>query len=250
MDNADGSVINIHEITLLTIFYFQSIYPLIFLSLAFASGSIYDLFGKKIPGSDVFVAGACFFIFLFGASVVSIEFTNLIFIVAFSCFFHIIFNNAVEGGLKDIDHDFLAGAKTTAIRMGVDLKDEKLVITKKFSIFAYSIKVFYIGLVILAGFQPEIKLWQSDNYMLYTIFIILTYIVLITLYKFWHPLNFNRKQLIRLFAVHEIFAYFLGPIILVTLIGYTYVILLLLIPVFWFMICNLIVYQKLLQPQV
>lgn len=235
---------------LLTIIYFQSIYPLIFLSLTFISGIIYDLFGKRLPGSDVFAAGACFFVFLFGASAVSIEFTNLIFIVAFSCFFHIIFNNAVEGGLKDIDHDFLAGAKTTAIRMGVFLKDGRLIITKNFSFFAYSIKFFYIGLVILAGFQPEINLWQFNNYMIHIIFIILVSIVLITLYKFWHPPDFNRPRLIRLFAIHEIFAYFLGPIILVPLIGYKFVLLLLFIPFFWFLICNLIIYQKLIQPQV
>jgi len=217
---------------LLTIFYFPTIYPLIFLSLTLLSGCVYDLFGKKIPGSDVFAAGACFFVFLFGASVVSIEFTNLIFIIGFACFFHIIFNNAVEGGLKDIDHDFIAGAKTTAIRLGIYLNNGKLVITKKFSFFAYSIKFFYIGLVVLAGFQPEINLWASENYLIQIIFIVMVFIVLATLYKFWHPPDFDRPRLIRIFAVHEIFAYFLGPVILLPLIGIKFVLLLLLLPFF------------------
>ena len=235
---------------MLTIIYFQTIFPLIFLSLAFLFSSIYDLFGKRISGSDVFIAGACLFICLFGASTVSIQFTYLIFIVAFSCFIHVIFNNAVEGGLKDVEHDFLAGAKTTATRMGVSVKNGMLIIPKKFSIFSYSVKFTYIGLVILAGFQPELNLWQFDKYMIHLIMIILILIIFLTLYKFWNPPNFNRSRLIRLFAIHEIAAYFLGPVILIPLIGYKFTLILLVIPLFWFIICNIILYGKPMQPQV
>ena len=84
----------------LTIFYFYSIYSLVFLSIALLLGSFYDIYGKRIVGSDAFIAGACFFICFFGASTVSIHFTNLVILVAFSCFFHIIFNNSIEGGFK------------------------------------------------------------------------------------------------------------------------------------------------------
>jgi len=235
---------------ILTIFYFHSIFPLVFLSLAFISGGTYDLLGKQIIGSDVFIAGACLFICLFGASTVSINFSNLIFIVAFSCFFHVIFNNAVEGGLKDVDHDFLAGAKTTATKMGVRLEAGRLKITKKFSVFSYSIKFVYIGLIILAGFQPELNLWQSDKYWIHIIMVILVLIMLLTLYKFWNPPDFNRSRLIRLFALHEISAYFIGPVILIPLIGCKFALILLAIPLFWFIICNIILYGKPMQPQV
>lgn len=234
----------------LTIIFFQSVYPLLFLSLAFLLAVIYNLFGKKLPVSDGFIAGACLFICLFGASTVSIQFTNLIFIVAFSCFFHIMFNNAVEGGLKDVDHDFLAGAKTTAIRLGVSVKDRKLRVPKKFSVFSYTTKLVYVGLVILVGFQPEIKLWQSDNYMIQIIVVIIIFILFASLYKFWHPPEFNRSRLIKLFAVHEIFAYFIGPIVLIPLIGYWFAFLLLAIPLFWFILVNVILYGKPLQPMV
>jgi len=234
----------------LTIITFKSIYPTIFLTLALLFGGIYDFYGKKIPGSDIFIAGACFFIFLFGASTVSINFTNLVYLVSIACFFHILFNNAVEGGLKDIDHDSLAGAKTTATRLGVKIVKEKMIITKKFSTFAYLVKFTYISLFILVGFQPEINLWNSNEDIIQFLAVVLLIIVFITLYKFWHPSDFKRNQLIRFFGIHEIAAYYLGPVVLIPLIGYFYAFILMVVPLFWFIICNIILYRTLMIPQI
>lgn len=235
---------------LLTVIFFRSIFPLIFLSLALLLGGVYDIFGKKIPGSDTLIAGSTLFLCLFGASTVSINFTNLVYIVSFSCLFHVIFNNAVEGGLKDVDHDFLAGAKTTATRMGVKVKEGKLLVTKKFKIFAYGTKLVFIGLIVLAGFQPEVNLWQSSNYMIHIIVIFLGVVVFTTFYKFWHPPVFDRSRLIKLFGIHEIAAYFLGLIVLLPMLGLKITLILLLLPVIWFLIVNVIVYGKPMQPQV
>lgn len=234
----------------LTIIVFQSVFPIIFLSLALLLGGIYDLYGKRIIASDLFIAGACFFICLFGASTISIDFTNIVYIVSIACFFHILFNNAVEGGLKDVDHDFLAGAKTTATRLGVRIKDGKLKVTKSFSTFAYIVKSIYIGLVVLIGFLPEINLWQSNEDLIQFIVVLLIVIIYVSLYKFWHPSDFDRPQLLRIFGVHEIAAYFLGPVILIPLIGYCFSLLLLLFPLFWFIICNITLYRKIMPPQI
>lgn len=234
----------------LTIIIFKSVYPIIFLSLALLFGVIYDIYGKRIPGSDSFIAGACFFIFLFGASTISINFTNLIYIVSIACFFHILFNNAVEGGLKDVDNDFLAGAKTTATRMGVKIKEGKLIITKSFSTLAYSVKTIYIVLVIIIGFQPEINLWQSNEDIIQFLVVILIIVVFASFYKFWHPSDFNRTQLIRFFGIHEISAYSLGVVVLIPLIGYWFALLLILIPLFWFIICNIVLYKTIMMPQI
>jgi 4-hydroxybenzoate polyprenyltransferase len=234
----------------LTILIFKSVFPIIFLSLALLFGGIYDLYGKRVPGSDFFIAGACFFICLFGASTVSIQFTNLVYMVSIACFFHILFNNAVEGGLKDVGHDFLAGAKTAATRMGVKVEDGKLKVTKSFSAFTCAIKFIYISLVVLIGFQPELNLWHSNENVTQFMVVLLTVVVLVTLYKFWHPPDFDRPRLIRLFGVHEIAAYCLGPVILIPLIGYWFALLLILIPLFWFIICNIALYGKPMLPQV
>ncbi|MCK5261018.1 MAG: UbiA family prenyltransferase [Thermoplasmatales archaeon] len=234
----------------LTIIFFQSLFPLLFLSLALLAGGMYNILGKKIPGSDLLIAGGCFFGCLFGASTVSIHFTNLVYIISFSIFIYIVFSNAVVGGLKDADHDDLAGAKTTATRMGVKVENGKLLIPKKFTVFAYTVKLTYIGLIVLAGFQPELSLWKSDEYMIHIIVIFLVVVIFATLYKFWRTSEFDRPRFNRLFGIHEIAAYSLAPIILLPIIGLNITLILILLPLFWLLIVNFILYGKPMQPQV
>lgn len=234
----------------LTIIFFRSLLPLIFLSFAFLSGVIYNTIGKRIPGSDVFIGVASFFGCLFGASTVSIHFTNLVYIISLAAFVYIVFSNAIIGGLKDADHDYLAGAKTTATRLGVKVEKKIPFIPKKFIALAYIIELAYIGLVILAGFQPEINLGQSDQYMIYIIIIILVVVVFATLYKFCHPSKFDRPRLNRLFGINMIAAYSLVPIILLPIIGLKIALILLIFPSAWLFIGNLVLYGKPMQPQV
>lgn len=234
----------------LTIIFFRSLFPLIFLSLALLLGGIYDMLGKRIPGSDFLIAGGCLFLCLFGASTVSINFTNLVYIVSFLILFYIVFGNAVVGGLKDIDHDHLSGAKTTATRMGVKVAEGKLLITKKFTAFAYTFKLTYIGFIVLAGFQPEVNLWQSDKYMIHIIVILLVVVIFAILYKLWHTSHFDRPQLMRLFGIAELISYYLVPILLYPIIGLNLTLILILLPFIWFLMFNLIVYGNPTQPQV
>jgi 4-hydroxybenzoate polyprenyltransferase len=235
---------------ILTIIFFWSLYAICFLTLALLFGGIYDLFGKKIPGSDLLIAGSTMFLCLFGASTVSSDFSNLIYIISFAILFHVIFDNAIEGGLKDVDHDFLAGAKTTVTRLGVKVLNNKIIVTKRFVIFAYSTKIIFMILIFLASLQPEVNIWFSGKYMIQIAVIFLIIIIFGTLYKFWHPPDFNRPKMIRLFGIHEITSYFLGPIILIPLIGTWYALLLLLVPPVWFIIVNITLYGKPMQPRV
>ena len=233
----------------LTIIFFWSLFPLIFLSLAFLSGVIYDIMGKKIPGSDLFIGFSSFFGCLFGASIVSIHFTNLVYIISLSVFIFIVFCNAVVGGLKDADHDSLAGAKTTATRMGVKVENGKMLITKKFKLFSYALDLAFITLIILAVFQPEISLWQSGQYLILIIMLILMAIVIVTLYKFLNLSRFERPRLYRLFLLNGTASYLIVPIVLFPIIGLNIMLILLVIPTAWLLMCNLILYGKPVQPQ-
>lgn len=235
---------------ILTIVFFLSFFPLLFLTLALLSGGIYDVLGKRIPGSDVFIASGCFFGCLFGASTVSSNFTNLVYIVSFSIFIYILFSNAVVGGIKDADHDAQAGAKTTATRLGVKVKNGKIFITRKFTLFAYSTVLIYIGLIVLAGFQPELNLWQINKFVIHIVLFSLVLIVIATLYKFWHPSNFSRPRLYRLFGINEFSAYSLAPLVLLPMIGINITLTILLLPLFWMLIVNSFLYGKPMQPNV
>ncbi|MFO7678130.1 MAG: UbiA prenyltransferase family protein [Thermoplasmatota archaeon] len=234
----------------LTLIFFPSFYPLIILTLSFLLASLYDLFGKKIPAGDLFIAGSCSFICLFGASTVTIKFTPLIFIVACAIFFHILFNNAVEGGLKDVNHDTQAGAKTTAIRSGVKIVDNQLITSPQFIVFSYGVKTTYIALVVLASFQPEINLWHSSERIVYALMVLLIIVMIGSMYMFLNPRLYHRPRLIKMFIVHEIASYVLGPVILIPLLGYKYVAFLLFLPIILFLLINIILYGKPMQPLV
>lgn len=234
----------------LTIIFFLSFFPLLFLTIALFLAAFYNFFGKKIPECGTSLAASCSFLFIYGASTVSIQFPNLIYIAALVTFFHIVFNTTVDGGLKDVDHDYLGGAKTTATRMGVKVNKGKIAVTKKFAAYSYGIKLVYIGLIVLVGLQPEVDLWYSNEYMVQIMAVFLIIVILGTLYKFWHPPDFNRPKLIRLFAVHEVASYFIAPIVIYPLIGFEITLILLFLPLIWFFIVNVIVYGKPMQPQV
>ena len=175
--------------------------------------------------------------------------TNLIYIIAALIFVAIIFANAVEGGLKDVDHDYLGGARTVATIMGVKVKDGKLLMTRKFQFFAASLIGICFILIILLGFQPEISLWEFEYLKLgiVTFFII---IILITSFLLITLKEFNRVKIKRLYAILNSAAGALLLIILIPLIGIEITIILLIVPISWYFVFNTILYGKPLQPGV
>ena len=236
---------------LLTLYFFPSVLPLLFLLSAILLGGIYDVYGKKIPGSDVILGLGFFFICLMGASTVSHEFTTVTYIVCSIYFVHIVFNNAVEGGLKDVDHDTIGGAKTLATRMGVTVQNSRLKVTKTFAVFSIIIKIIFMGLIVSLWLQPEIRVSLSYNHAIQiTLLVLFAVTIVFTMYKFLRSSPFDRSRLKRLFSVHEISSYFMLVLSLYSLIDLRPTLFLIFFPFLWFILFNVILYGKLLQPQV
>jgi len=223
---------------LLTLYFSPAIQPLALLLLALLLGGIYDILGKRIPGSDFILGLSFFFMCLMGASTVSDTFTTVTYIVCSIYFIHIVFNNAVEGGLKDVDHDTAAGAKTLATRLGVRIQDNTLFVTRPFVLFSWSIKMIFIGLIVSLWLQPQ------------TLLVLFVGIVFFTMHTFLSATTFERTRLKRLFSIHEISSYFLLVLSLFPLIGLSPTLILLFLPFLWFILFNVILYGKALQPQV
>ena len=74
--------------------YFFNLWALIFLTLSVEFGAIYDIKGKRFAGSDFTLALWIFFFCLFGASIVSTEFSGVLYLIAGLGFFQILFNNS------------------------------------------------------------------------------------------------------------------------------------------------------------
>ena len=234
----------------LTIVFFFSIPALLLLSIAAILSGIYNFYGKKILGSEFIISAGLAVFCLFGASTVSIHFTNIVYIISLILFVEGIFIHVVEGGLKDVDHDYLAKAKTLPTMMGVRVKGGKLILTNKFTAVAYILKITFFVLIILLGFQSEINLWFSDQYILLAIVILLMILVILTFYKFLYIPTFDRSKMKKLYAALNAATLALIFVMLLPIIEIEFILLLLLLPITWYTCFNFVLYGKPLQPRV
>lgn len=244
-------ILSLIIVYLLTIVVFKSLYPIIFLTIAgILGGGLYNLFGKKIPGSEFFVSAGLGVFCLFAASTVSIDFTNVIYLVSLLIFVDGIFVFAVEGDLKDADHDYLVEATTLTTLIGIKVQDGKLILPKIYKIFAYMLKIVYLVLIVLLGFQPEINLWGSDKYLLQIIVLLFLLMIFVLTYKFLNMKVFDRSKMKKIYAGLNSASLALIFIMLIPMIEIEIILILLILPITWYMICNKIIYGKALEPQV
>ena len=238
---------------ILVIIFFPNLLTILFLGLTTVLTIVYNFLGKKIPGSDAIVAATVVVFFFMSASSLGKPLTNLVYIVGLIFFFDIIFINIVEGGLKDVDHDYLSGAKTLATVTGVKVEDGKLITTGKFLTISYTIRAIYVVMIIVLGFQPEINLWTSINYpniLVAIIAIIFMIFVLFGSYKFLSLKVFDRSKMKRLYGGINAASGILYIVMLYPILGLGITLFLLLFPVTWYTVFNTILYGKPMQPRV
>ena len=233
----------------ITIIIFKNnILPLIFLALSALLCVLYNIYSKKILYPEFLLSGGILFIFLYGASTISYDFTSLIYIASFVYFFQIIFSDSIEGAIKDIVHDNLVNAKTTAIKMGVKIENGILKITTKFERYAYVLKLIFIGLIVVL-FSLQIEYYQ-DEYLFHILLLILfTFILFRVTYKFIQYQTFNRKKLIKLFGIHEISAFAIFLIALSPTIK-EWSIIIFIGSLLWYLLFNLVIYNSLFTPKI
>jgi 4-hydroxybenzoate polyprenyltransferase len=243
-------VIGLTGTYLVTFIFFRLLIPIALLTLAIILGVIYDLYGKKVPGiSDFIIAGSLMFAFFFGASAVSSSFSTPVVITGLLIFVAIVFVNVVEGGLKDVDHDFLTGGKTLAIILGVKVREGRLLMTKKFIGFAVGLIAACFLLLFSLFIQPEIDLFHGKTIEL-AVVILLIAIICIMCVRFFQIKIFDRSKIKRLYAIINGLSgvvLFLG---IYPLIGIVALVILLVLPVSWYVLFNVLLYGKPLQPAV
>ena len=172
------------------------------------------------------------------------------FLICLLYFFQIVYNNAIEGGLKDVDHDSAGGAITLATFMGVKVQNGIVKITKSFVVFAYSLRIIFLGLIIYLGFQPQLLFWSETYIIQIFIIIILALIYFASLSSFLKNIKFNRSRLKKIFSINEMASYFMILIVLSELFGLYLTIFLIILPALWYLIFNAVLYGKLLEPMV
>jgi 4-hydroxybenzoate polyprenyltransferase len=237
----------------LVVMFFFSFWPVVLICLVTVFNAAYDIIGKKLVGADIFIAIGIFLAVLFGASVVTADFGRLIILTGLLGFMQIMFNNSVEGGLKDVDHDNFGGARTIAIAAGLRVRDNRIHITSTFKSYATMLKIIHLFILLLLLSTPILNSRLQTHPYSFLVFILLIFLVImifLTLNTFLSVTKFDREKLKQTFSLHEISTYFLAPIALSVLLGLWITLTLMLVPLLWYISLNIILYGQALQPRV
>ncbi|KYK31145.1 MAG: hypothetical protein AYK22_08185 [Thermoplasmatales archaeon SG8-52-3] len=214
--------------------YFKLL-AIVCISLAGILGSIYNLYGKRIIGSDFLVAITNGLIVLFGALAVTEESTiNIItWIIVILTINQLLYMNAIEGGLKDADHDYRINVKNIALKSGVKIdKKNNLVIPNIFKGFGLGIRFISAVLVFIpfVFFRYKYEIWQLAILLLLIIGVFYSSIKMLNMKKF------DRSKLKKLITSHAYLRYSIVPIMLITIIDIWGALILIFYPILWYVL--------------
>jgi len=212
--------------------------------LAGLLGSIYNFYGKRIVGSDFLVAISMGLVFLFGALSVG-EPTTITWIIFLLTFNNLLHMNAIEGGIKDADHDPAIGVKNIALSSGVKVRGGNIFIPLNFKTFGLGIRLFSIVLVFtpFVFFKYESSIWQL------AILALASFGVLIFSAKLLSIKTFERNRIRKYITMQSFLRYSLVPIMLISIIGVTYSAILLIFPIAWYVLLTPLLGEKLFRPR-
>ncbi|PNX45582.1 MAG: hypothetical protein BV459_08110 [Thermoplasmata archaeon M11B2D] len=231
---------------LLSFFFYSElqryILLLFILLAAYLFATVYDIASKKYPGMDLFVAGAIFFLILFGASTIGTP-TLLAYVVALIGGLQVLFMNMINGAIKDIDHDKEGSANTVAIRLGAKVHAGIMALPLSFKTTGYLIETGRILLIFLpfVCFDLHAELWQI------VLLLVLATLTFIFIYKLYSIKTFDRSRIRRFIGIIVIFMYATTPIMLSSL--YISIMLVALIPPLWFFGSNLLLHRTIFEPK-
>lgn len=246
------SIITAFIIAIILAIYTTNFYPIIILIISAILIILYDLISKKLPFMDIFVALGIFFFILYGASTVTIkidEITSIAWLVCILGSIQVLFMQIVAGGMKDIENDYINGANTAAVKMGVRVKEKKLYISNKFKALAYLIQIINIILIFIPYIIIPLFINQNPNlkYFQWIVIALIACIMFFLSYKLLSLEIFERKKVRRYIGSHYMTHFALVPILLMTLNPWAG--LLVFFPALGFIISNIILHGTILQPK-
>jgi 4-hydroxybenzoate polyprenyltransferase len=231
-------------------------WPILLYTASLALGGAYDVWGKRAP-LDALLAGSLSALLLAGvaasggfdageawhrwllATLVGLQFAQNL------------FQNAIEGGIKDADHDAAARARTFAAVTGTRVEGGVYRPTATFLRSALAMKsaqsLLLLSLFVLLYIRgPHL----IDIAVSIPLLVLALAVMLRTQGSFLPEGPFNRAKLKRLFSLHEMATYAATIVILALLVGWAASLMLLALPVLWFLGANIALYGRPLEPGV
>ena len=210
-------------------------------------GTLYNLYSKKIMGSDIFLSISFALFALYGAMVVIPGFSGfsdvglLTWIIVGMSFVHVQIMNSFQGGLKDAKNDAQMNAKTLAVQLGVRVsKDDELYIPRSFALF----NLVFVGLTVVFATIPFVVEAVELSLIQQALIVLLLVWMLSTGYRLLAMKKFDKSKIKHLIRNHELARFSLVPVLLFNVIGIFWVLFLVVEPLVWFIVFNFLLYGE------
>jgi len=206
--------------------------------------SIYNFYSKEFIGSDILVALSVSLVFLFGALSIG-EPTTLTWIIFILTFNNLLHMNAIDGGIKDAEHDKKYGVKNIALKTGVLVDNKNIIIPKKFKALSFGIRIFSVLLLMIPFILFGIKFY----YWQIAILLIGIFLMLYQNLKLLRIKVFDRNIIKKYISIQSFVRYSLVPIMLISTIGILNSVILIIIPVVWYIFFVPLSGEKMFKPR-
>ena len=235
----------------ISIFFFWNLLAILILIISLDLGVLYNIFSKKLIGSDIFLASSMAFFCLFGALAVSDnihslnEINHLTWIVVVIIFIYVFIMNILEGNLKDVNFDRKAGALTIPVFLGV--KTGKIMhVTISFKTMIVGLKILLVFFIFSTFIFFNLIFWFWQIIIL----ILFAFVMLWATFKILYMSSFNILTFAFYGRIHGVFSYLVIPIMLMRFIGINWTLFLILFTASCPLIFNYLLYGKSLTPVV
>ncbi|UCE74419.1 MAG: UbiA family prenyltransferase [Methanomassiliicoccales archaeon] len=207
-------------------------------------GAIYNVFSKKFIGMDILLGGSIFFLVLTGSISTSLSLTTSVLLVALLGGIQVVGMNVIYGGLKDAKHDFLSGAKTIALYLGVRIDDNHQIrIPRAFMRLSYLLQSIHVSfaLAILVIVMPKNQFWMMGGFLLLSVLLFHSLASLLALKLY------QREKIREKIAYYVASSHILAVFVMLPIMPF-FIALLAILPLAWFFISNIALYKTLLNP--
>lgn len=209
-------------------------------------GFQYNVWSKRLPGSDILFAASTALIALLGASLVaggSVEINRswaMVWTVMSIQFFdYLIFNAGAT--LKDVKNDRAQSAITMATFFGVYVREnDALSIPRRFQVYIVTLRAVSIAILFVSPVWTGI-LFNPIQHML------LIFVALASLFLTVRSVNltsFDRNAIGNRWVQQDATGKLLIPLLLFPLAGFWGCILLIVVPFLWFLVVNALLYSQ------
>jgi len=242
-----GLILCLAFLIIILVYFPFNLLSILMLSIASATGIIYQIISKKWIHSAILLGLYAFFIILFGgvyAGGYNDISSVLVYIIAILGFFQLWINTAILGHLKDIKNDAECGVETLPMRLGVKVegkgKTPKLIVPMGFKSLVILIQIInlFVAFIPIIFYQRFYE-GNINLFLLSFSLIVISIMMMVSQIRtLWNKL-FERNKLMRMMAVREIAAYLLAIVLLSPFMGGMVVIIYIFLPLIWFIIVNL-----------